>query len=275
MTAASELGQFLRARRSEVSPAVAGLPDVGARQVVGLRREEVAELAGVSTDYYTRLEQGRERRPSAQVLTAIARALQLSSDATDYLFKIVQPPPGKPGGSPAQASQELRDLVAHAITTPATICGPALDVLYANRQARALYGQFAAFDNLPRMIFLDPAARDFYHDWGKAARGVVSNLRAASAPFASDPRVTAIIDELTARSPAFAELWNRLEVEPRTSEGKVLHHAQVGTLYLHYQAVAVAAAPGQQVFVYTATPGSPSADALTLLAHLASEMNEV
>ena len=138
-------------------------------------------------------------------------------------------------------------------------------MLAANPLAHALYGGFTRFDNLARMVFLDPAAQAFYADWDSAARGVVSNLRAGSAPFPDDPHVTAIIGELTVRSPAFGTYWARREVRPRTNEHKHLHHHQVGELDLRYQAFNVADAPGQQIFVYTAAPGSPSADALRLL----------
>jgi len=262
----NELGDFLRARRAEVTAAAAGLPDYGERRVPGLRREEVALLADVSTDYYTRLEQGRERRPSEQVLDALAHALQLDADAVEYLSRLAQPAPRAAAReSPVSVSQSLLDFVVESIDAPATVMGPALDVVAANPLARALYGSFASFDNLARMVFLDPAARQFYADWDKAARGVVSNLRVVSAPFPDDPRVRAVVGELTVRSPAFLGYWARREARPRTYEHKHLHHEQVGDLNLRYQAFAVAGAPGQQIFVYTAAPGSPSADALTLL----------
>ena len=124
------------------------------------------------------------------------------------------------------------------------------------------------------MVFLDPVAQEFYADWDNAARGVVSNLRAESAPFPDDPHVTAIVGELTVRSPAFGVYWARREVRPRTNQHKHLHHHQVGDLDLRYQAFNVADAPGQQIFVYTAAPGSPSVDALRLLHRFIPDVTE-
>ena len=262
----NELGEFLRARRSDVTPAAVGLPDAGDRRVPGLRREEVALLTGVGIDYYTRLEQGRERHPSDQVLDALARVLHLDQPAASYLFRLASPAAQATAlSSPRTVGPVLLDFLTDTVDAPATLTGPALDVLAANPLARALYAGFARFDNLARMVFLDPVAADFYADWDTAARGVVSNLRAGSAPFRDDPHVTAIVGELTVRSPAFVAHWSRREVQPRTNEHKHLHHHQVGDLDLHYQAFNVADAPGQQIFVYTAQAGSASADALRLL----------
>ena len=264
----NELGEFLRARRNEVTPAAAGIPVGGDRRVPGLRREEVALLAGLSTDYYTRLEQGRELHPSEQVVNAVSRALLLERHAAEYLYRLIQPAPRAESTPAFEASDQLVRLLEFGIQTPATVLGPALDVLAANSLARALYGDFARFDNVLRMIFLDPVARDFYADWDHAARGAVSNLRALSAPYRDDPRVIAIVGELTVRSPAFVTYWQRREVRPRVNEAKTLQHGRVGQLQLQYQGFAVAAAPGQHLFVYTAEPGSPSADGLALLSQL-------
>lgn len=262
----NELGEFLRARRGDVDPAAVGFPDGGERRVPGLRREEVALLAGVSVDYYTRLEQGRERHPSDQVLDAVARVLHLDNHAASYLFRLAQPAPHTATvTSPREVDPVLLDFVTDTVDAPATVTGPALDVLAANPLAEALYQGFGRFDNLARMVFLDPAAARFYADWDAAARGVVSNLRAGAAPFRDDPNVRTIVGELTVRSPAFGAYWARREVRPRTNEHKHLRHPDVGELDLRYQAFNVADAPGQQVFVYTAQPGSPSADALRLL----------
>lgn len=266
MDADNELGEFLRARRGDVSPAEVGIPDGGERRVPGLRREEVALLAGVSIDYYARLEQGRERRPSDQVLDAVAQVLHLDSQAASYLFRLARPAPQTATTvSPRAIDTVLLDFLSETIDAPATLTGPALDVLAANPLARALYGSFTRFDNLARMVFLDPAAMTFYADWENAARGVVSNLRAGSAPFPDDPDVKAIVGELTVRSPAFVTYWARREIRPRINKHKYLHHERVGDLYLRYQAFNVADAPGQQIFVYTAEPASPSADGLRLL----------
>ncbi len=272
MDAGNDLGEFLRARRADVSPAEAGLAEGTERRVPGLRREEVALLAGVSVDYYTRLEQGRERHPSDQVLDALARVLHLDNHAASYLFRLAQPvPQAALVNSPRAIGPVLLDFLTETIDAPATLTGPALDVLAANPLARALYSGFTRFDNLARMVFLDPAAAGFYADWDHAARGVVSNLRAGSAPFPDDPHVKAIIGELTVRSPAFLSYWARREVHPRSNEHKHLHHGRVGDLHLRYQAFNVADAPGQQVFVYTAEPGSTSADGLRRLRRFLPE----
>lgn len=248
-------------------PGQAGLPEGGDRRVRGLRREEVALLAGVSADYLTRLEQGRERSPSVQVLDAIARALQLDVHAATHLVRIGQPT-SRASAAPwrSTVSPELRGLMERLVGVPACVVGPALDLLALNDQAEALYRGFAHRDNLMRMIFLDPAARDFYRDWDRTAKGVVRNFRATSAAFADEPRVREVVGELALRSPAFAALWAEYEVRPRTLEDKAFHHPDVGDLYLHFQAFTVTDAPGQQLFAYTADPGSPTEDALTLLS---------
>jgi transcriptional regulator with XRE-family HTH domain len=272
MTRSDELGDFLRARRDLISPVEAGLPYHTSRRVPGLRREEVALLAGVSTDYYTRLEQGRERHPSEQVLDALARALRLDFDAAGYLFRLAQPAPRIAVSAPAQTvSPELKRLMDHFLDLPACVVNPALDVLAANPAGRQLYSGFAHLDNLLRMVFLDPAARQFYQDWDHAAHGVVGNLRALSAPFPNDSRVAQIVGELSIHSPAFVALWAKYEVRPRTSEDKHLWHPQVGGMHLHYEAFTVTSAPGQQLFAYSAEPGTPSADALVLLRGLAAD----
>ncbi|WP_116202931.1 helix-turn-helix transcriptional regulator [Amycolatopsis circi] len=273
MDRGNELGDFLRARRDLVSPGQAGVPDDGTRRSVpGLRREEVALLSGVSADYYTRLEQGRERHPSEQVLDAIARALRLDAHTAAHLFRLAQPPSTTASQvSPQTVAPQLLTLMDHFLHVPATVVGPALDVLAANALSAALYSGFARQDNLLRMVFLDPAAPEFYADWERAARGVVSNFRAASAPFPDDPRIAQVVGELTVRSPAFASFWAHHEVRPRAGEDKHLRHPLLGDLRLRYQGFSVLDAPGQQLFVYTAEPASPSADGLALLGRLAAE----
>lgn len=268
----NELGDFLRARRALVSPRQAGLPQDEPRRVLGLRRQEVAVLAGVSADYYTRLEQGRERHPSDQVLRAISRALQLDTHAVEHLAGLARPAGG------AFASVAQRDLSAGAmrivnnvVHAPALVVGPALNILTMNAHARALYGDFSRADNLAYMVFLDPAARQFYLDWDDVARDTARNLRANSVAFRDDPRVAEVVGELTIQSDAFTFVWMQHDVRPRTSGTKRFRHGQVGEMSLQYDNFAVGDAPGQQLLVYSGDPGSADCDGLTLLAGLAGD----
>ncbi|MEV8527212.1 helix-turn-helix transcriptional regulator [Streptomyces sp. NPDC052000] len=270
MESENELGDYLRARRAAVAPADVGLPDDGPRRVPGLRRDEVALLAGMSTDYYIRLEQGRERHPSEQVLRAIAGTLRLDDAATAHLFRLGLSVVGTVAATRTVAPELLR-LMDGMRDAPAFVVGAAQDVLAANAMARELYRGFARYDNLLRMIFLDPFARDFYADWDHAARIAVGNLRASSSQFPQDERIERVVGELSVRSPAFTGLWARYEVRPRTHEDKHFRHPRVGEIRLHFEALAVTSAPGQHLSVYSAEPGSASADALVLLGRLSEQ----
>lgn len=264
----NDLGEFLRARRALISPTSAGVLWDGARRVSGLRRAEVALLAGVSTDYYIRLEQGRERHPSRQVLLAVARALQLDDDATTHLLRLGFPEL-LPAATPVtRVAPELVRMMDRMPTMPAFVVGPGQDVLAANALAEAVYRGFARFDNLLRMIFLDPVARDFYLEWDKVARTAVRNLRAVAPQSAA--RTEQVVGALSVRSPAFADLWGRHDVGPRTTEDKRFLHPDVGELVLHFESLAIAGAPGQHLSVYSAEPDSPTADALAELSALTS-----
>lgn len=271
MDADNRLGDFLRARRAVILPRDVGFPDDDSRRVPGLRRDEVALLAGVSTDYYIRLEQGRERHPSEQVLQAIARALRLDDDAAAHLFRLGLPARWPSAQPTTTVSPDLRRLMDGMREVPAFVVGSAQDVLAANAMARELYSGFARFDNLLRMIFLDPFAREFYGDWDKTAGIAVNNLRSSSAQFPDDERIEGVVGELSVRSPAFAALWARYEIRPRTREDKHFHHPQVGELHLHFEALAVTSAPGQHLSIYSAAPESASSDALILLRRLAEQ----
>ncbi|MFE4869824.1 helix-turn-helix transcriptional regulator [Streptomyces sp. NPDC056682] len=270
MESENELGDYLRARRAAVAPADVGLPDDGPRRVPGLRRDEVALLAGMSTDYYIRLEQGRERHPSEQVLRAIAGTLRLDDAATAHLFRLGLSVVGTVAATRTVAPELLR-LMDGMRDAPAFVVGAAQDVLAANAMARELYRGFARYDNLLRMIFLDPFAREFYADWDHAARIAVGNLRASSSQFPQDERIERVVGELSVRSPAFTGLWARYEVRPRTHEDKHFRHPRVGEIRLHFEALAVTSAPGQHLSVYSAEPGSASADALVLLGRLSEQ----
>lgn len=265
----SHLGEFLRARRAALDPARTGLPSAGTRRVPGLRREEVAILAGVSSDYLTRLEQGRERHPSAQLLDALARGLSLDEHARRHLFALADLVAPSGGHRPrAECAPDLLRLMDSWPTTPAMILTPTLDVLARNALARALYSGFTQDDNLLRMTFLDPEGRRFYVDWAGAASASVANLRAASVADRTDPALLALVEELSEGSPEFRALWNAQSVRGKTHEAKEFHHPAVGRITLSYQAFDVTAAPGQQLVVYQAEPASPSAQALALLGTL-------
>ncbi|MEV6482708.1 helix-turn-helix transcriptional regulator [Streptomyces sp. NPDC051576] len=270
--AENALGGFLRARRARLRPEDTGLPATGRRRVPGLRREEVAALAGVSTDYYMRLEQGRERRPSRQILEAVARALQLDDEAVAHLFKVATPTTRRTRRAPLVESvaPPLRRLLDTWSATPAFVLGHALDVLAANQLADALHSGFAHSDNLLRMTFLDPAARGFYRDWDRAAASAVATLRRAAGVDPEDPRLRELVGELALKSADFRELWARHDVRGKVREAKLFHHPQVGDLELHYEAFTVNSAPTQQLIVYQAEPGSASADALSLLGSLST-----
>ncbi|MFB7379429.1 helix-turn-helix domain-containing protein [Kitasatospora purpeofusca] len=263
------LGEYLRARREHLAPDLVGIPRVGHRRVPGLRREEVAVLAGVSTDYYTRLEQGRERSPSPQLLNAVARALRLDEHAAAHLLRLAAPrlaprPRRRAPERPSPALQQLLD----SLDTPAVVVGPAFDVLALNGLAATLYTAFDPVDNLVRMTFLDPAARTFHRDWDRAAHDAVAALRAAAGRDPEDRRLIEVVGELSLRSPEFGRLWARHEVHGKTGGSKLLHHPRIGDLDLHYETLTVNSAPGQQLVVYQARPGSPSAEGLLLLRAL-------
>ncbi|WP_306371068.1 helix-turn-helix domain-containing protein [Nocardiopsis sp. CC223A] len=263
---------FLRARRDRVRPNDVGLPHSGRRRVPGLRREEVAILAGVSTDYYMRLEQGRERHPSPQVLDALARALLLDGEAADHLHRLALAGArrGRDARRPERVSPYLLRLLDRWDGTPAFVLGGTLEVLARNRLAEALHADFTIADNLARMTFLDPAARGFHRDWGRSAAAVVAELHKAAGTRRDDPRLSALVGEISSESTDFRVLWSRHDVRGKSGGAKRLHHSAVGPLELHYESFAVnnADGPGQQLVVYQAEPGSPSEEALTLLGSL-------
>ncbi|MER6171862.1 helix-turn-helix transcriptional regulator [Streptosporangium sp. NPDC001681] len=263
MSAGTPLGDFLRARREALKPEDVGLPEYGRRRVKGLRREEVAMLAGMSSDYYVRLEQGRESSPSPQVVEAVARALLLDPAATEHLWRLVQPPAAR-AWSRAQGtsiSPQLLQLMDSWSTSPAFALGPALDILACNTLAAALHEGFAPADNLARMVFLDPAGRDFYQEWERAAHSCVAELRAAYSHDPESVRLSEVVEELSAGSPEFARLWGRHDVKPKTQEGKHLRHPHVGDLHILFSAFTVNGAPHQQLVVYQAEPASMTAAA--------------
>ncbi|MFJ2401110.1 helix-turn-helix domain-containing protein [Streptomyces xanthochromogenes] len=263
------LGNFLRARRAGVRPEDVGMASHGFRRVSGLRREEVAVLAGVNADYYTRLEQGRERNPSPQVLDALSRALRLDPDSRAHLFRLTGAVPGHlEGHTPRAVGAALRLLIDGYPNTPAFVVDRALDLLATNALADALYAPFEPADNLARMVFLDPAARHFHTRWEWTAQAVVAGLREATGFEPDHPRLRALVAELGEGSAEFGRLWKAHAVRGKTHDAKEFCHPEVGALSLTYHAFDVRAAPGQQLVVYHAEPGSPSAHALSLLGSM-------
>lgn len=268
------LGDFLRARRDALKPEDVGLPGYGRRRVKGLRREEVAMLAGMSSDYYVRLEQGRESSPSPQVVEAVAQALRLDAVATEHLWRLVQAPESRrwTRAEHTPVSPQLLQLMDGWSTSPAFVLGPALDILAGNALAAALHEAFAPADNLARMVFLDPAGRDFYQEWERAAHSCVAELRFAYGHDPESLRINQVVTELSAQSSEFADLWARHDVKPKTQEAKHLRHPQVGDLHIQFSAFTVNGAPGQQLVVYQAEPATPTAAAFDQLRERAAQV---
>lgn len=267
----SELGDFLRARRAQVQPADAGLVSAGLRRVPGLRREEVAWLAGLSVDYYVRLEQGRERSPSAAVLDALAGALRLDHDGHRHLFRLAGLAPRlQASAAPDRVDPALLRLMATWPDNPALVYNRAYDVLAANPLAEALFGDFGAGGNLMLLTFGKPRAREFYVDWAEIAANAVAGFRLNHAAAPADPRVQAVLGELLNTSAEFRDLWERHEARGKSLASKVFRHPQVGVLELTMQTFDVRSAPGQELVVYDAEPAGPSADALKLLGSIAA-----
>ncbi|MEV6030078.1 helix-turn-helix transcriptional regulator [Nonomuraea sp. NPDC052116] len=263
------LGQFLRARRELLQPEEAGVPVTTRRRVAGLRREEVARLAGVSTDYYVRLEQGRERHPSAQVVDALAHALALEEDAVAHLHRLARPVRRRRASARRErVSPNLLRMMEGWPHTPAVVLGRCLNVLAANALGRALFDGHAYSGDLVRLVFLDPDAREFYPDWDRVAVNTVAGLRAGAGTDQDDPLLIEVVGELSVKSEAFRRLWARHDIRQKTHETKRFRHPLVGELTLHYESLTVNSAPGQQLVVYQADPGSPSEESLSLLGSL-------
>ena len=266
------LGRFLRSRRERVSPADVGLTGFGRRRVPGLRRDEVAALAGVSPSYYSRLEQGRELSPSVRVLEAMARVLRLAEEDRLELFRLARPT-GRRTKSPARVERvrpHLRQLIESWTRTPAFVIGHAQDLLAANALADALYRDFTQHDNVLRVLFLDPAAKTFYRSPERARNRAVADLQQSAASTPEDPRILELVGELSVRSGEFRSLWAREYTRVPPYEVKQMRHSVVGDLELRHEALTIRSAPGQQLIILQAEPDSPSADALALLGSLSA-----
>jgi transcriptional regulator with XRE-family HTH domain len=264
------LGEYLRARRELVNPADAGLPVTGVRRTPGLRREEVATLAGISSDYYLRLEQGRDRNPSPQVLDALAGVLGLDPTAREYLLGLAAARPGaarRPRREVVPAGiRQLLDVIG----LPAFVESRIFDVLAANRLATALLPTIRPGENRMRSVFLDEGERATLPDWDKAIGGMVAAFRASLGTDTADPRIAQLVGELSLASEPFRRLWARHDVKPLAGEPARILHPQVGLLELRREKLSVGDSGGQLLVLYHAEPGSDSARSLALLGSLAA-----
>ncbi|MCA1189534.1 MULTISPECIES: helix-turn-helix domain-containing protein [unclassified Saccharopolyspora] len=268
-----ELADFLRRARGLGDPARAGLPADGrVRRVPGLRREEVALLAGVSTDYYARLEQGRRITPSPAVVAAIGRALDLDAAGRAHLATLVgrTASPRRRPNSVQRLRPGVHQLLDSLDGEPALVLGRRTDVLASNRMARALFTDFermpAARRNYARWMFLDDGARELFADWEVHARTTVESLRLDVGADPEDRAAVALVAELRAGSREFGRWWDEHRVHQRTHGSKRLRHPVVGELTVEYETFALPGDPDTTLFVYTAEPGSSSREALGLLA---------
>ncbi|ARP68819.1 XRE family transcriptional regulator [Streptomyces pluripotens] len=272
----NELGEFLKARRAELTPRAVGLPDPGGpRRVSGLRREEVAQLASISTDYYTRLEQGR-MPASAPALEAVAEALQLDGDQRRYLFGLAGKETATLRRRTVQKVQpQLRRVLDDLTTTPAIVMGRRMDVIAWNPLASALITDFAAVPekhrNYLRILFTDPAMRTLYADWRTVARTAVAQLRMEAAKYPDDPRLTGLVGELSVQDADFRKWWAAQHVATLSVGTKVLHHPVAGELSLDWDTLTASTDPDQQLVVWTAEVGSPTYDGLRILASWAAD----
>jgi transcriptional regulator with XRE-family HTH domain len=268
----NEVGEFFKARRAELNPGDVGLPEpVGHRKVAGLRREEVAQLAAISVDYYTRLEQGRVQ-PSAGVLVTLAQALRLDDDQQTYLYQLA----GKTDAQPRRRQRReqprpaARRLLGQLADSPALVLGRRMDILAWNPAAAALYIDFADIPvgqrNYIRLLFTHPAMRALHVDWGHDARSAVAALRMQAARDADDPELATLVGQLSLQSPEFRMWWASRQVSSASYGTKHYHHPLVGDLTLDCDTWDSPDGSGQRLMVLTAEPGSASDDALRILA---------
>jgi transcriptional regulator with XRE-family HTH domain len=262
---ANALGDFLRARRQQVRPEDVGLVPGARRRVAGLRREELAMLAGISAEYYLRLEVGRDKNPSAQVLDALARALRLDAKATHHMRNLANPTGAD--SDPETVHVHALDELIDQFLMPAIVANRYEDVLAANPLARALSPEFTPGQNLLRWRLLDPAARELYVNWDDVTVSAVGGLRELGGYCPEDPRMRELTAELSAGSARFRELWARADVDYQPGINH-LRHPLVGDLYLYRNRLNAPYPGGEHVLTYRAEPGSDSARALEELRSL-------
>jgi transcriptional regulator with XRE-family HTH domain len=280
----NEIRQFLTSRRARVTPEQAGLPIYGGnRRVPGLRREEVALLAGVSVDYYTRLERGNLGGVSEAVLDALARALQLDEAERGHLFDLARAANTTARSSRRRPTQQrvragIRRIL-DGMDVPADVRNGRRDILAANRLGYALYSELfidpARPANVARFVFLSPRAHEFFPDWEGAANDLVANLRTEAGRNPHDRALQDLVGELSTRSQEFRSRWAAHNVRLHQTGRKWLHHPVVGDLELTYEVLALPADAGLSLVVYGAEPGSASQDGLKLLASWAATLDQV
>ncbi|WP_405922623.1 helix-turn-helix domain-containing protein [Streptomyces sp. NBC_00035] len=270
----SGLASFLRARRAQVTPEEAGLTPAGLRRIPGLRREELAALAGISIDYYTRLERGKEVHPSPEVLNALARALRLDTYGHRHLHALAakggrREPESRPAVGARQIRRSVMLLIEELRPCPVFVVSRTLDILACNPSALHLYAgldaQPAAKRNFARYVFRHPDAPDVLDDWDEQARGCVARLRVLAGTEPHDPALTRLVDELLPKSKDFAELWHRFDVKPHIQGMKTFHHPDVGDLSLRYESMPLDDTAAHRFVGLCAEPGTADHDKLTLL----------
>ncbi|MFC0113465.1 helix-turn-helix domain-containing protein [Kibdelosporangium aridum] len=252
----NELRGFLQSRRARLRPQDLGIRSYGARRVPGLRREELAELAGVSTDYYIRLEQGRNRKISSTALDSIARTLRLTEVERTHLHNLVRPPADRtlPLG-PEPVLPGLQRLLDAMPSAPAYVVGRKTDVLAWNSRAATIFGDFGALPesqrNMARIVFLDPKAREFYSAWEQKAIDVCAYLRLSLARNPGDAGLKLLISDLMARSTDFRPLWSRQVIHEKTTGHYQFQHPVLGRLTMHYRSLRLPEEPGQNLIAFT------------------------
>ncbi|MDW5330198.1 helix-turn-helix transcriptional regulator [Plantactinospora sp. KLBMP9567] len=278
MAGRTDLGDFLRKCRADTTPEMAGIPGYPGqtgRRVRGLRREEVAQLAGVSVDYYTRLEQGRHSSPSEGVLDALGRVFRLDAAARAHLADLARPVRRHATPMPPQRVRPAMHQMIASMDLPAFVVGRRTDVLASNTLARALLTDWTRLPprhrNYTRWVFLDPTAREAFLNWPTVAAEVVGTLRLYAGRFPDDPLLNELVGELTIKSREFRTWWNGHQVYERTHGTKHMVHPAVGPITIQYEALALPGDEEQTLFIYTTAPGSTSHDNLRLLALWANQ----
>jgi transcriptional regulator with XRE-family HTH domain len=265
------LGEFLRARREQVTPEQAGISTSGVRRVPGLRREEVAMLSGISSEYYLRLEQGRYRNPSIQVIEAVARVLRLDDESVTYLHRLAAAKSRTGRRRPRQETvpSGVQKFVA-GLPIPAFVEGRYLDVLAANALATAISPRLVVGANRLHDVFLDPDERDLFIDWDLATEGLVASFRQSVGTQLDDPRAVELVGRLSLASPRFRRLWARHDIGGRRGAIMRFQHPLVGELHLNREKLIVGEARNLTVAIYHADEGTEDADKLALLASTAA-----